>query len=229
MVASDMRAAGPLLDDPGLFHGIVADLVAAGFAEADIGWSESCAPPSRPDHFALETVFVICNSGMQNKVARKIFEKVKAALLDGRSAHDEFGHAGKAGAIDDVWARRSELLEGYLAADDKIAFCRSIPWIGGITCYHLAKNFGAQVAKPDVHLQRLADRHGTTCQDLCEELARRTGFSVSTVDLILWRACAERMIDGRTGLPPVRNSTPAPRSTTHQHELFQPVQQELFG
>lgn len=224
-----MKAGGPLLDDHGLFHGIVADLLAAGFAEEDLSWSESCHPPSRPDDFALETAFVICNSGMQNKVARMIFEKVRKALLEGRSARDEFGHIGKADAIDDVWRRREELLQGYLAADDKIAFCRSIPWIGGITCYHLAKNFGAQVAKPDVHLQRLADRHGTTCQDLCETIATRTGFSVASVDLILWRACAERIIDGRTGLRPVRSDAAEPKVRTHQHELFQPVQQDLFG
>lgn len=224
-----MRAAGPLLDDPGLFHGIVADLTDAGFAEEDLSWSQSCMPPSRPEQFALETIFVICNSGMQNKVARMIFEKVRGAILEGRSAREEFGHPGKAGAIDDIWSRREELMAGYLQADDKIAFCRTIPWIGGITCYHLAKNFGAQVAKPDVHLQRLAERHGTTCQDLCEVLAERTGFSVSSVDLILWRACAERMIDGRTGLPPVRMPVKEPRITTHQHEMFQPVQQELFG
>jgi hypothetical protein len=223
-----MRAAGPLLDDHGLFHGIVADLTSAGFAEEDLSWSESCMPPTRPEQFALETIFVICNSGMQNKVARMIFEKVRRAILEGRSAREEFGHPGKAVAIDDVWQRRVELMDGYLAADDKIAFCRSIPWIGGITCYHLAKNFGAQVAKPDVHLQRLAERHGTTCQDLCEAIAERTGFSVASVDLILWRACAERLIDGRTALPPVRITDSERKPAGHQHEMFQPVQQDLF-
>lgn len=223
-----MRAAGPLLDDHGYFHRIVADLLSAGFAEDDLTWSQSCGIPTEPDQFALETAFVICNSGMQNRVARMIFEKIRPALLEGRSALDEFGHVGKAKAIDDVWSRRKDLLTGYASAEDKVAFCRSIPWIGGITCYHLAKNFGAQVAKPDVHLQRLADRHGTTCQDLCEMISERTGFPVSSVDLILWRACAERLIDGRTGLAPARRDRPEPRMSGHQHELFQPVQQELF-
>lgn len=223
-----MKASGPLLDDPGMFHAIVADLLEAGFAEEDVAWSETTGPPSNADAFALETAFVICNSGMQNKVARRIFEKVREALLSGRSARDAFGHPGKSAGIDEVWRRREELLASYLEAGDKVSFCRSLPWVGGITCYHLAKNFGAQVAKPDVHLQRLADRHGTTCQDLCEELARRTGFRVATVDLMLWRACAERMLDGRTGMRPDAASTPAPVIRIQQHELFEPVQQELF-
>src|SRR3546814_17563140 len=75
--------------------------------------------------------------------------------------------------MDHIWANRTQLFADYLAAPDKIQYCRSIPWIGDITCYHLAKNFGAQVAKPDVHLVRVADRHSTTAQDLCERTIGR--------------------------------------------------------
>jgi hypothetical protein len=110
-----------------------------------------------------------------------------------------FGHQGKAAAIDDIWRRRRELLAGYLAANDKIEFCASLPWIGNITKYHLAKNFGAQVAKPDVHLQRLADREGIGPQALCERLSVSSGYRVATVDLILWRACANGIMNSRTG------------------------------
>lgn len=83
------------------------------------------------------------------------------------------------------------------AADDKLAFCESLPWIGGITKYHLAKNFGADVAKPDVHLKRLADAAGCTAQALCDRLARETGYRVGTVDVVLWRACAIGLVDSR--------------------------------
>lgn len=223
-----MKAAGPLLDDHRLFHGIVARLCRAGLAEEDISWSETCLPPTNAEHFAREAIFVICNSGMQNKIARQIFDRCMNALDEERPVSDVFGHEGKVRGIEDVWARRVELHAGYLQAEDKVAYCRTLPWIGGITSYHLAKNFGAQVAKPDVHLQRLADRHGTSCQELCEILAERTGFKIATVDVILWRACAERIIDGRTGTYFVEERRPQPR-VVQQHELFQPVQQELFG
>lgn len=223
-----MKAGGPLLDDPRLFHRIVARLCRGGTAEEDVSWSEYCSPPSNAEHFAREAIFVICNSGMQNKIARQIYVKCMDAIDAGRPVSGVFGHEGKARAIEDVWSRRDELLQGYLAAEDKVAFCRSIPWIGGITSFHLAKNFGAQVAKPDVHLQRLADRHGTSCQELCEIIAARTGFKVATVDVLLWRACADRIIDGRTGTY-FAEEMPLQPKAGHQHELFQPVQQDLFA
>lgn len=168
-------------------------------AVSDIDWSENCCPPEDADEFASEAIFVICNSGMKNTVARRIYDRVMPAIKAGRSAGTAFGHVGKAAAMDDIWRRRVELLKAYTAANDKVEFCESLPWIGGITKYHLAKNFGAQVAKPDVHLKRLADREGVSSQALCERLSAATGYKVPTIDLILWRACANGVVDSRTG------------------------------
>lgn len=165
----------------------------------DIAWAEALQPPADPDDFATEAIFVICNSGMKNTVARGIYDRCAAALVSGRPVFEVFKHPGKAAAIETIWRDRVQLLAGYLAAGDKLAFCESLPWIGGITKYHLAKNFGADVAKPDVHLQRLADREGCTAQALCERLAAESGLRVATVDTLLWRACANGVIDSRTG------------------------------
>src|SRR3546814_13021311 len=111
--------------------------------------------------------------------------------------------------MDHIWANRTQLFADYLVAPDKIQYCRSIPWIGDITCYHLAKNFGAQVAKPDVHLVRVADRHATNAQDLCERISAASGYKINTVDLILWRACAVGILDGRT-CQLIERAPPAP-------------------
>lgn len=165
----------------------------------DIAWSEGLLPPTDPDDFALEAIFVICNSGMKNTVARRIFEKCRDELFRGGNVRSVFGHVGKADAINGIWAGRSELFKHYHAAEDKLAFCASLPWIGNITKYHLAKNFGADVAKPDVHLQRLADHEGTTAQALCERLAMATGYRAATIDVVLWRACANGVLNSRTG------------------------------
>lgn len=181
------------------FEGIVQELREAGHADADIEWSENCGPPASAEAFARATIFVICNSGMRNTVARGIFNRVCGALARGEAARTVFNHPGKARAIDDIWARRQEYFMGFLAAADALEYCASIPWIGAITKYHLAKNFGAQVAKPDVHLQRLAALEGSTPQALCERLAQESGFKVATVDVLLWRACAVGIIDSRTG------------------------------
>lgn len=181
------------------FERVVACLERAGFAGEDIAWSENCGPPADAEDFASEAIFVICNSGMKNTVARMIFDRIMPHVTAGRSAAEGFGHKGKVAAIDAIWRDREQWFAGFIAAEDKVEFCQTIPWVGGITKYHLAKNFGAQVAKPDVHLQRLADREGVTSQALCERIAEVSGFKVATVDLLLWRACAEGIINSRTG------------------------------
>jgi hypothetical protein len=171
-------------------------------AADDISWSEALSEPSEPDEFALDVVFVICNSGMRNTVARGIYERCRHALQEGRPVAEVFGHRGKVGAIETVWQHRRELLQQYLAlpSTQRLDFLEQLPWIGPITKYHLAKNFGLDCAKPDVHLQRLADREVCTAQQLCARLAAETGLRAATVDTVLWRACASGELDSLTGV-----------------------------
>lgn len=185
---------------PELFKSVVNALRDAGYADDDIEWSENAGPPKNAVAFAIEAIFVICNSGMKNTVARGIFERVRAALVNGRSAGAVFGHKGKVGAIDLIWATRQDLFTKYIGAADKVEYCASLPWIGPITKYHLAKNFGVDVAKPDIHLVRLADFFQTTPQALCDSLAETSGYKARTVDLLLWRAAANGILDTRTGV-----------------------------
>lgn len=172
------------------------------FASRDYEWSEGICPPTDADELAREVIFVVCNSGMKNTVARPIFERVMTALDYGKSASTVFGHKGKTAAIDRVWEARFGLLGEFLALasdDARLAWCERLPWIGGITKFHLAKNLGVDCAKPDVHLQRLADLHGETVDGLCGRLAGEIGWRKATVDVILWRACALGVINSRTG------------------------------
>ncbi|MBN8840673.1 MAG: chromosome partitioning protein ParB [Sphingomonadales bacterium] len=85
---------------PDEFESLVGHLRVAGWADGDIGWAENIQPPRDAEAFALETIFVICNSGMRFTVAQKIFDRVKRALQAGNSASDVFGHKAKAAAID---------------------------------------------------------------------------------------------------------------------------------
>jgi hypothetical protein len=125
----------------------------------DVAWSEGIVGPTSADEFALEVIFVICNSGMKNTIARQIFDRCVGALKSTpqKPIRQVFGHAGKAAAMEHVWKERVRLLREYQQSDDKLAYLVTLPWIGNITKYHLAKNFGEDFAKPDVHLQRLAD------------------------------------------------------------------------
>jgi hypothetical protein len=168
-------------------------------AEEYIEWAQDLCLPANPAMFASEVIFVICNSGMKNTVALQIFERCIEALYRGQPVFEVFKHAGKAAAIETVWRDQAKLRAEYAAAVDKLAYAQTLPWIGPITAYRVAKNFGADVAKPDVHLVRLAEREGCTPQDLCERLARETGLRVAAVDTVLWRACADGVINSRTG------------------------------
>ncbi len=168
-------------------------------AEEDIEWAEGCCLPANPAMFASEVIFVICNSGMKNTVALQIFERCIEALYRGQPVFEVFKHAGKAAAIETIWRDQVKLRAEYAAAADKLAYAQTLPWIGKITRFHVVKNFGEDLAKPDVHLQRLADREGCTPQELCERLARETGLRVAAIDTVLWRACANGFLNSRTG------------------------------
>lgn len=156
----------------------------------DWQWAETVSMPTTPHAFACEYTWVVLNSGMKNTVARGIMDRVWPAVTTGHSAASVFGHEAKAAAIDDVWARREALYIEARAAEDLVEWCRGLSWIGPITCWHLAKNLGADVCKPDRWLKRLAEAEGTTPCELCERLSGATGDRVATVDLMLWRACA---------------------------------------
>lgn len=172
----------------------------------DVAWSETVGEPNDAEDFALEAIYVICNSGMRFTVARGIYDRIVPVLKAGRSSREVFGHAGKCGAIDDIWARRELLYDEFLCVPDdcRVEWLGGLPWIGEITKFHLAKNFGVDCVKPDVHLARLATALGTDPDTLCADLAKATGFRKATIDLILWRACATGVMDSHTGaiLPP---------------------------
>lgn len=154
--------------------------------EDEAEWAENIKPVSDADDFWREFAWVVLNSGMKEQIARKIWNKVRPAVERGESAATVFGHKGKAAAIDLVWAHRQRLLSEYLAAEHKIDWIETLPWIGGITKWHLAKNFGFDCAKPDRHLVRIAGAEGTHA--FCARLAQATGDRIATVDVVIWRA-----------------------------------------
>ena len=134
---------------------------------------------------------------MASSVALPIYERCIKALQEGRSVTTVFGHPGKGAAMDWIWKHRCSLYSKLKRADDVVEFCGTLPWLGVITKFHLAKNIGVDVAKPDVHLTRLAEAEGTTAQELCDRLAKETGYRAATIDLITWRACADGTLPSR--------------------------------
>jgi hypothetical protein len=161
----------------------------AGY-EHEIAWAQGVKPPDNADDFASEAIWVILCSGMKEQVARIINKRVWAAINSGKPIKGNvLGKSGKAEAIDTIWRDRHALFAKFMLANDKVEFCKSLPWIGNITKWHLAKNYGVDCAKPDVHLDRVAAYYGTSPATLCADLAAATGDRLATVDLVIWRAC----------------------------------------
>jgi hypothetical protein len=178
------------------FRRIERALLEAGYAE-DVAWSEGLKEPRDADEFAEAAVYVIVNSGMQYGVAQLIFARCQNALHRTGDVSRVFQHPGKAKAIRQIWRNREKLFADYRAAEDKLEYCQSLPWIGPTTSHHLAKDLGVDIAKPDVHLARLARRDRTSVARLCSKLAKQTGYRLATIDTILWRACATGIVDSK--------------------------------
>ena len=163
-----------------------SELNSLGYSH-EIEWAQSVQPVSNALTFWREFAWVVLNSGMKNQVAQGIWNRVKPTVEAGDSASNVFGHKGKAAAIDYVWSNKHRLLAEYQEADDKLLWIEALPWIGKITKFHLAKNYGHDCAKPDRHLVRIAGAEGT--HELCARLSLESGDRIATVDLVIWR-CA---------------------------------------
>lgn len=177
-----------------IYREVCARLAELGHG-GDREWSQSVGPPATAEDLAQEHAWVVLNSGMRNTVADQIWQRVRPRLLAGQPIGEAFRHPGKRSAIENVWRFRNTLLASFTLEAMRgdaavVAWCAGLPWIGPITKYHLAKNLGADVAKPDRWLVRLADVEGETVDGLCARLAATTGDRVATVDVVLWRACA---------------------------------------
>lgn len=79
----------------------------------------------------------------------------------------------------------------------RIEYCQSpetfrqLPFVGGVTCYHIARNLGIDAVKEDVHLIRLANYFGFGCAtSMCHYLSGLSAERIGVVDYILWTYCA---------------------------------------
>lgn len=180
-------------------------VLAAGYAD-EIVWQRNLRPGEVTEHrFLKECAWVILSSGMRESVIRMKFPQVSEAFFDWCSAEEivghheqcvssalvSFRHEGKIKAI----AQCARIIheKGFPSicdelASDPINVLQRFPYIGPATSYHVAKNIGFSVAKPDRHLCRLSELSGyDSPADLCRALADYIGDPIPVVDIVLWR------------------------------------------
>lgn len=155
-------------------------------------------------NFLREAAWVILSAGMKESVIASKFDYLSEIFhqwnIDKINIHKStlkkrslkiFNHPQKINSI----IRVSEIITtmGIVALKSRInaegiEFFQSLPFIGPITKYHLAKNIGIRCSKPDRHLVRISNYFGyNNPEKMCKMLSDYIDENISVIDLVFWR------------------------------------------
>lgn len=143
-----------------------------------------------------ETAFVIlASSGLKEQIVRRTFDRLRDAFVNNdKDIFAVIPNKRQREAIRHVWARPDEILKTLRDLPDdpeRIEYLDTLPQIGPITKYHLARNLGIDCIKPDIWLERLSKKYGyvNPVQMCCDIQESGPEFRIGTIDVILWRYC----------------------------------------
>jgi 3-methyladenine DNA glycosylase Tag len=176
-----------------------------GFQD-EISWqSNLCFDNLDESTFLREIAWVILTCGMKEVIIRNRFEAFSSCFFHWSSAQKiTENHEKCESSALKIFNNRQKILAILNAADrlnrigfqklkkkiefDPITFLQTFKFIGPVTVYHLAKNIGLPVAKPDRHLVRIAQQANyCDVQSFCGDISRLSGDSVPVVDIVFWR------------------------------------------
>ena len=175
-------------------------------------------PRFSPGEFASIVSYVILAGGFSQKTAKKIhkiiMEKMPANTGD---LLPIFNNKNKINAIVKIWDNRESYCDGFYKCstlDEKLNYLQKLPHIGKITANHLARNLGENVVKYDIWIQRLGVVYGGNtalykkidngkldadikkcCDDMFEHLHKETGLPIGYIDVVLWKALQNHLIE----------------------------------
>lgn len=170
-----------------------------------------------PEFFFNEYIWVVYASGFSSKIVSKLYPKLLDAY---KPARDEFldcnkyridnearewckkkplsiiANKAKVNAVFEMSGREGSILscfgswDEYKQSIDNPTKLQRLPYIGPITCYHLARNLGQlEWVKPDLHLTRLAKHWGFTDPiDMCKTIQKEVNMPLGLIDLVLFYA-----------------------------------------
>lgn len=187
------------------FYLLAKSIVSENFSH-EIEWQDSLQFSDIGESaFLREAAWVVLSSGMREVVIRSKFPSFSLAFYDWQSAlqisanaeqcrknaSQVFAHMGKLDAIIEIAATITK--DGFETFKCNIStkgvpFLQSLPFIGPTTSFHLAKNIGLDVVKPDRHLVRISAMAGYSCPaEMCKVISEAVGDRLSVVDLVVWR------------------------------------------
>jgi len=138
--------------------------------------------------FFEEFVWVVLSAGISNAAALSMFQNFKQTFDPTVIAHPSKRAAIIKGLNSQVkWFNE---MKSKKTEREVVEYFGTLPWIGKITKYHLAKNLGIDCVKPDRHLVLLAKKFKwDNPRIMCEWLGERFNMKLRVIDVMLWRYC----------------------------------------
>ena len=168
-------------------YNYIKDFVIKKGYKQEIEWCSNIPEIEKIDkwYFFREYVWVVINSGMKNSVAKEIFNRF---WNNGHFNFDAIGHPHKKESIKKVYNRLDRYFYHLIKSKNRLKYLESLPHIGMITKYHLARNLGLNYAKPDRHLVRITSLlKFNNVQKFCGKISNLSGDKIGLVDLVFWR------------------------------------------
>jgi hypothetical protein len=177
---------------------------------AELEWQRSVKLDSFTEsEFLREAAWVVLCSGFRASVVRQLFDHVSLCFCDWESADAIVSSAGLCATTARASFRNTAKLNAIVhiaqtihekgfdefkaaVLREPISVLQSLTFIGPVTSWHLAKNLGMDVTKPDRHLVRIASELGfNSAHEVCVAISSSVGEPLKVVDLILWRYLAD--------------------------------------
>jgi len=174
-----------------------------------------------PDNFADAVVYVILAAGFSQKTAKKYHAIIMQKLQENCCIEDLlkiFNNKSKITSVIKVWDNRTDYRNRFYKCktqDEKIKYLATLPHVGKITANHLARNLGIDVVKYDIWIQRLGVLYSgndglyslinnaklnpeikKVCDCMFDELVKSTGMPRGYIDVVLWKASQNHLIEG---------------------------------
>jgi len=174
--------------------------------ESEISWqSNLCFENLDEQCFLRELAWVVLSAGMRERIVRNLFGRISECFFDFESCKiivknkdrcykrsiKYFNSPPKISAIINSASKINKIGFSELKCmieNNPIETLQEFEYIGPTTSYHLAKNLGLDVAKPDRHLVRIAKMEGySDVQEFCRDISNLIGDSVPVIDIVFWR------------------------------------------
>ena len=169
-----------------IYSYVKKEVIKKGF-EKEINWYDNIPSLDQISKwfFFREYCWVVLNSGMKNSVAEKIFDTF---WNNGDFNFEAIKHPNKNKSIKEVYAKLDRYFTNVKNSKNILKYLETLPHIGPITKFHLAKNLGFNCGKPDRHLERITSFFEcSSVQDFCKDVSEISNDKISVVDVVFWR------------------------------------------